>query len=103
MRELKEFDFQKVWSDKAREGRIPYSWLQFVSDLDRTIDEVEELARKDKSIAKLVILYKQKCQASIIQEMFKDLRNLVKYWELEYSKVQDSHGDEEWRNLSTIR
>lgn len=50
-----------------------------------TLEEVEEQTKLDKNWEKLVTLYKQKCKASIIAQLKKDTKTLIRFYELEYS------------------
>ena len=84
---LKESDFYQVWENKGKGGLIAYSFIQLCSDLGLTVEEVEAKAKKDSNLARVVSLYRQKCKASILQALFKDPKNIAKYWELEYSNL----------------
>lgn len=102
MRHLRGRDFLLNWENNGKGGKQPYSWLQFCSDLNLTIEEMDKLASQDPELASLVKLYQQKCKASILSALLRDSKNLAKYWELTYAR--DAQGEREaWEDLSTIK
>jgi hypothetical protein len=59
--------------------------IECCSYLDKTIGELEELAESNLGWKRIISLYKQKCEASIVGQLKNNPTSLLRYYELRYT------------------
>lgn len=76
-------DFDLSFQENSEDGRKVLTWPKFVSSFDLTELEVEELAKRNSTWARLIELYKQKCRVTILNCIEHDPKLAWEYYQKE--------------------
>lgn len=95
-KDVTEEDFLVNFENGTKGFMTPLPFIELISRIGITLLEVEDLRKKNKKWERLITLYEQKCQASLLLGIKKDSRAILEYYKMEFFKEELDIFHDKW-------